>query len=114
MSLSIDIDRVSRVLLADGWHEVLKFSFDLDSYEFVQSDEEDQEFGLHQRNSEPHVLLAGGRVQGVPATGATWREADGSRICCPITAVLAVKVVTREHKTEVAGEVVVSEVNCND
>jgi hypothetical protein len=33
MSLYIDVDRVSSVLLADGWHAVAEDSFDLDAYE---------------------------------------------------------------------------------
>ena len=37
MSLAIDVDRVIQVLLADGWHEVLDDSFDLDAYEFIHS-----------------------------------------------------------------------------
>ena len=35
MSLAIDIDKVTNVLLADGWHEVVDDSFTLDAYEFV-------------------------------------------------------------------------------
>ena len=34
MSLAIDIDTVTDVLLADGWHKVKSASFDTDSYEF--------------------------------------------------------------------------------
>lgn len=34
-SLAIDPDDVTEVLLADGWHEVDKDSFDLDAYEYI-------------------------------------------------------------------------------
>ena len=35
MSLAIDIDEVSEVLLADGWHAVLDESFYVDAYEIL-------------------------------------------------------------------------------
>lgn len=35
MSLAIDIDEVSEVLLADGWHTVLDDSFYVDAYEMI-------------------------------------------------------------------------------
>ena len=35
MSLSIDVDEVMRVLLADGWHEVANSSFAIDAYEYL-------------------------------------------------------------------------------
>jgi hypothetical protein len=35
MSLGIDVNEVSAVLLADGWHSVTGDSFKIDSYEFV-------------------------------------------------------------------------------
>lgn len=76
MSLSISVDKVKQVLLADGWHKVIDGSFDLDAYEFLWNDE---------------VLVGGGSVQGVPSTGAKWKEEDGSYIACPLTAILAVK-----------------------
>jgi len=44
MSLAIDIDRVTAVLLADGWHQVEEESFVLDSYEYVYRTEYDAGF----------------------------------------------------------------------
>jgi hypothetical protein len=76
MSLAIDVNTVDMVLLLDGWHEVAESSFDLDSYEYAD---------------EGRMLLEGGMVAGVPTTGATWREPDGSIIACPITSILATK-----------------------
>lgn len=76
MSLAINTDMVTDVLLADGWHKVARGSFDLDSYEFMEGD----------------VLVHGGGQSGVCAKGATWREAGRSTvISCPLTAVLAVR-----------------------
>lgn len=77
MSLSIDVDKVTDVLLADGWHRVRDKSFGLDSYEYLWGE---------------RVQLGGGQVEGVPSTGATWKEPDGAIVYCPITAVLAVKM----------------------
>ena len=77
MSLSIDVAKVDEVLLADGeWHRVTDHSFNLDAYEF---------------EADGHNVLAGAEVAGVPSTGATWREGDGSVFHCPVTAILAVK-----------------------
>jgi hypothetical protein len=36
MSLAIDIDQVTGVLLADGWHDVVDVSFEIDSYEYLR------------------------------------------------------------------------------
>lgn len=76
MSLAINIETVTDVLLADGWHKVARGSFDLDAYEFM----------------EDGVLVHGGGQSGVCAKGVTWREAGRSTvISCPRTAVLAVR-----------------------
>ena len=76
MSLKIDTDRITDVLLADGWHIVAGESFDLDSYEFV---------------CEEHLVHAGGREPLVPATGFTFTDDVGARISGPLTAILAVR-----------------------
>jgi hypothetical protein len=81
MSLAIDVDTVVAVLLADGWHKVEDGSFELNSYEFLHAG---------------RTVLSGSRVQGAPTTGATWVEADGTIMSCPLTSVLAV----RQRKTE--------------
>ncbi len=35
--LNIDVETVEAVLLADGWHDVIDASFDVDVYEFNES-----------------------------------------------------------------------------
>lgn len=76
MSLAIDVDKVVSVLLADGWHEVLKESFELDSYEFTWS------------GSAVH----GGGQSGVCATGFTFLVTEqGIKLAGPLTAILAVR-----------------------
>lgn len=88
MSLAIDIDKVSEVLLLDGWHRVALnkdgvSTFDLDSYEYVQ----------HRANSkDPLILLHGGVEPLVPATGFNFVEAGGAVIYGPVTSVLALRI----------------------
>lgn len=78
MSLYIDVDKVTGVLLADGWHLVADKSFDLDAYEYHRED---------------YVLLEGGGESSVPATGARWYEGEitQTKFFCPLTAILAVR-----------------------
>jgi hypothetical protein len=80
MSLYIDVDKVTEVLLADGWHTVADESFDLDSYEYHHGE----------------LLLHGGGSGGICATGFTFIEDVGyatppRRIAGPLTAILAVR-----------------------
>ena len=86
MSLSIDIDRVEAVLLADGWHHVFPRTFDLGAFEFV-----------HATEDKASSLYEGG-------TGFRFSEQDGSgeihRYTGPISSVLAVRY-TRQSDEEV-------------
>jgi hypothetical protein len=81
MSLAIDIDDVTAVLLADGWHYVYKKSFALDSYEFMHGEQ----------------LEHGGGNSGVCATGFSFIERDQSataveeQISGPLTSIIAVR-----------------------
>ncbi len=36
MSLAIDTDKITEVMLPDGWHTVAKGSFSLDAYEYIR------------------------------------------------------------------------------
>ena len=74
VSLNINVDKVQAVLLADGWHEVVGKSFDLDAYEFHDND----------------VVVHGGGQSGVCATGFRFKTKDGV-LTGPLTAVLAVR-----------------------
>lgn len=76
MSLLIEIDKVSEVLLSGKWYTVLEDSFDLDAYEFI-----------HERL----LLVSGKRGTGVCSTGFTFRSSLG-RIVGPLTAISAVKI----------------------
>lgn len=82
MSLGIDIDRVTSVLLAGRWYQVKKNSegvstFDIDAYEFVEGD---------------CIRVGGGTVPGVPATGFSFETSLGSIVVGPLTSIQAVKV----------------------
>lgn len=80
MSLYIEVDEVTEVLLADGWHAVTDKSFNLDSYEYHWGE----------------TVLHGGGNSGVCATGYTFVDADGDTLFGPLTALLAVK--TRKQR----------------
>lgn len=82
MSLAIDVDAVTGVLLADGWHAVKGASFELDSYEY-----------LWDREGGEQVILHGGGQSGVCATGFGFRDAkQDAWLFGPLTSILAVKV----------------------
>lgn len=83
MSLAINVDRVVAVLVAGVWYRVGGASFDIDSYEFVAGDPDEQP---------PIVRLPGGSVQGVPSAGATWTGDDERTFCVPLTAIQAVEI----------------------
>jgi hypothetical protein len=90
MSFEIDVEKISEVLLADGWHKVSRVgdgrsSFGLDVYKFHESvAQEKSESQQNAAQREP------GQEQ-ASAPGARWTESDGSRVFCPVTSILAVK-----------------------
>ena len=95
MSLSIDTNAVTRVLLADGWHDVANESFDLDAYEFMWSGDD---LRLSEMPSDRRVqIVHRGGQSGVCDTGFSFRQADGSTISGPLTAVLAVETDTAKR-----------------
>ena len=95
MSLVIDVDNITHVLLADGWHEVHDASFGTDSYEFVGGE-----------GTGDSTMLGGGQEkQDIPAAGhrgSTSREhiatagfsfTEGDHVLCgPLTSVLAIRL----------------------
>ncbi|OBK75442.1 hypothetical protein [Mycobacterium sp. 1164985.4] len=85
MSLAIDVNSVTAVLLPDGWHKVADRSFDLDSYEFVEFHPDPH------RN--PYPPLSGGQETLIPACGFRFIEDDdeGTPIEGPLTSVVAVR-----------------------
>jgi hypothetical protein len=78
MSLAIDTDDVKEVLLADGWHKVIKQSFCIDAYEYLDGKGKDA-FCVH-----------GGGQSGVCAAGFTFSTGK-AKIAGPLTAILAVR-----------------------
>ena len=89
MSLAINIDTVSDVLLADGRHRV---EFAHGKSTFVIAASEDLE---HRGDGKERISHVGaGTVAGVPSTGAQWLEGESGKSCvvtCPFTSILAVK-----------------------
>jgi hypothetical protein len=88
MSLEIDVEKISEVLLADGWHKVSavgdgRSSFGLEIYEFREAKLATQESPVPQTKE--------GQAQTASRSGARWTESDGSRVFCPVTSILAVK-----------------------
>jgi hypothetical protein len=81
MSLAIEVDNVTHVLLADGWHTVSDESFALDSYEFLWRK------GMGEYGP---PLLGGGDEDLIPARGFSFSEGN-TTLYGPLTSVLAVK-----------------------
>ena len=92
MGLEIDVEKISEVLLADGWHEVTavgdgRSSFGIDVYDFrdpkadpnADAERSTDRQGKDEREPENATR------------GARWTESDGSRVFCPVTSILAVK-----------------------
>jgi hypothetical protein len=72
--INIDVDKVDRVLLSDGWHRVRDASFTVATYGFVKG---------------PTMLLNAIAVKGAVSHWARWTEPEGAMVACPLTAVLA-------------------------
>jgi hypothetical protein len=107
MSLCIDVNAVSAVLLADGWHEVAHASFNLDAYEYAWSGDA----SLIGTNYLDMKLLHGGGESGICATGFGFEAPDGSRMFGPLSAVLAVReCMPKADRTRVNYEARVMEV----
>lgn len=78
MSLYIDTATVTRVLLADGWHDVEAKSFTLDAYEYLEDEE----------------LLHGGGQDGICASGFNFTTPGvlgDTTLTGPLTSILAVQ-----------------------
>lgn len=94
--MAIDIDKVTAVLLADGWHDVAwrddESTFEIDAYEYIDGDHFRD---LMQRGGDGSsaVRLGGGAEEGVgvPATGFMFATGAGEVMAGPITAILAVR-----------------------
>lgn len=75
MSLAIQSNNIVRVLLADGWHDVKKRSFDIDAFEVMEG-------GL--------CIHKGGQSD-ICASGFRFLSEEGMWIAGPLTSVLAVE-----------------------
>lgn len=77
MSLLINTNQITRVLLSDGWHEVFYRSFDLDAYEIVEMDD----YGA--------ISLTHGEVNKACSTGFAFDGKQG-RVSGPVTSIIAI------------------------
>jgi hypothetical protein len=100
MSLAIEVDDITHVLLADGWHTVHDASFGIDSYEFMRHEGMGDSPTLG-GGQDKHIAAAGHRGstsrEHIAAAGFSFTESD-QVLCGPLTSVLAVKVKSkRQH-----------------
>lgn len=88
MSLAIDTDTVTRVLLSDGWHRVANATFDLDAYEYLWSGQSEVRVVDSQHDA---MVLHGGGQSGICATGFSFYDDEtGDVLYGPLTAIQAV------------------------
>jgi hypothetical protein len=80
VSLRIDTNRVTHVLLPDGWYTADANTFDVDAYEFIEGDDNN--------------IVHGGGKGGITSAGFEFKQ-EGVRISGPLTSVLAVKESAR-------------------
>lgn len=92
MSLVIDVDQVTEVLLAGGWLAVTDKSFTVDAYEYLWWPNE------RSRETGDPTLLHGGGNSGVCATGFSFKTSDGQIVSGPLTTILAVKTRPSDAK----------------
>lgn len=84
MSLRINERKITRVLLADGWHDCQGFG--LDAYEFGTYHRAEGYTGRYD-----FTVSHGGGESGVCATGFMFNDqATGTQVAGPLTAILAV------------------------
>ncbi len=79
MSLDINPDKITEVLVSGQWIAIRPGTFDIGGYNFAYSS---------------YALLSAGESDDVTATGfgASMADESGHRICGPLTALQAVKV----------------------
>ncbi|HEV3091291.1 MAG TPA: hypothetical protein VGX91_07615 [Candidatus Cybelea sp.] len=95
MSLAIDIDLVTDVLLADGWHHVENDSFEIDAYEFLQT--------WFNEVEKSQSRLLGGQEALVPSRGFFFSELHGGEDVAtygPITSIIALRARQRTEAEE--------------
>jgi hypothetical protein len=88
MSLAIKVHKIKRVLLIDGWHEIMDDTFIIDAFEIVEE-------GFEDDKKVYEVILKGGAIKEITSTGCGWIEKRASsginrEVYCPITSVLAI------------------------
>lgn len=91
MSLSIDVESVTAVLLSDGWMDVADKSFSLDTYEYITLDPIDRDL----------MTLHSGGQYGICANGFQFKTKDGDWIEGPLSSIQAVRSGVRKPRSPV-------------
>jgi hypothetical protein len=73
-AICVDISKVERVLLHDGWHVINPGSFEVGYLAFVGKDS---------------VLVGPAETSRIPY--ARWREQDNALVSCPLSSMLAIR-----------------------
>jgi hypothetical protein len=72
--IPVDIGKLQRVLLTDGWHYVKDGSFPVGNYGFARGQT---------------VIVNAIAIKGSASHRIRWTEPEGQVLACPLTAVLA-------------------------
>jgi hypothetical protein len=92
MSLAIEVDDITHVLLADGWHTVQDASFGIDSYEFMWGEGMGDSPVLG-GGQEKHIAAAGSQAHRESTSRKRFSFTEGDHVLHgPLTSVLTVKV----------------------
>ena len=97
MSLAIDLDAVTRILLPHGWYEIERGTLTIDSYELHHSDPSVSSWpGAWpvRAGADPDVPKLGFRARRVALKGQSALHGPPMDLAGPITSLLAVEVVT--------------------
>ena len=88
MSLAIDVDTITQVLIAGTWYKIKDKSFALDSYEFIwwSGPRTNRNGG----DNHPELLHGGGN-DGICATGFTFKTTEGDLMSGPLDRITAVR-----------------------
>lgn len=82
MSLALQLDKVSWVLLANEWYEVYQQSFSLDSYEYLWEEQ----------------IIHGGGQSGLCAIGFMFEDTSRNHLAGPLSSIQAIRY---NHKANV-------------
>jgi hypothetical protein len=92
MTLAIEVDLVSTVLIDGTWFEVAGHTFGIDAYEYVWHV---REHDRHEGATPEFLHVAGD--SGISVSGFTFQTSDGDYLSGPLTAITAVRHLRRSR-----------------